>query len=251
MSSPRRHSPLRDGSPDLAHCSTERRFELLGQTKFFSHLRDDGIARVNELFREVHYGQGEWVFHPGDPAEQMFVVAAGQVKLLQHGLEGKDVLFELAAAGDLIGGTAAIDNTRYPDGAQTHTECCLLRIAADDFHTLLAEEPGITLKVLEFAGSQLEQARSAIQGLTSATAEQRVARTLLRLAERHGESGEDGFLIQLPLPQQDLAAMAGTTTETVSRILSQFRQNGLINSGRRWVAVTNLPALEQLADQLG
>ncbi len=238
---------MRDVSPELAHCSTERRHELLGQTQFFSQLDETGIDRVNELFREVHYSQGDWVFRQGDPAAEMFVVAAGQVKLLQHGAEGKDVLFELAAAGDLIGATAAIGNTTYADAAQAHTDTCLLRIASKDFQSLLQEEPGIALKVLAFAGAQLEQARSQVQGLTSATAEQRLARTLLKLADRHGEQGEDGVLIQLPLPQQDLAAMTGTTVETVSRILGQFRRDGLIASGRRWVAVSDLTRLASLA----
>lgn len=235
-------------SKELAHCSTERRFELLGRTQFFSHLDEGALEAVNLRFREVHFSEGDWVYRAGEAAAEMFVVAAGQVKLLQHGPEGKEVLFGLAAAGDLIGGTAAIANTRYPEAAQAHTDICLLRIAREDFQQLLSTEPSITLKVLEFAGTQLEEARSAIQVLSSANVEQRLARTLLKLAERHGKPGEEGMLIQLPLPQQDLAAMTGTTTETVSRILGQFRQEGLINSGRRWVAVADPGALKKVAE---
>lgn len=245
----RRQSPLRDVSEELAHCSTERRHQLLSQTSFFGHLPEAGLDDVNRYFREVHFRAGDWIYHPGDPADRMFVVAAGQVKLLQHGPDGKDVVFGLAAEGDLIGALAAIRTTTYSDGAQAHSDCCLLQIARDDFQALLEQQPGITMKVLEFAGAQLEQAREAISGLSTGSAEQRIARTLLRLAERHGEQGADGLLIQLTLPQQDLAAMTGTTIETVSRTLSQLRQQGLITSGRRWIALTDATALrKQLPD---
>lgn len=243
----RRTSPLREVSPELAHCSTERRFELLGQAHFFSHLSEAELTEVNSRFQEVHYGAGDWIWHPGDEAREMFIVAAGQVKLLQHGADGKDVLFSFAGTGDLIGGLAAVGDTSHPDGAQAHTECCLLRIMQPDFQELLQRQPGIALKVLEFAAEQLEQARATIHGLSSSTAEQRIARALLRLLEKHGEEHEDGQLIQLPLPQQDLAAMTGTTVETVSRVLSQFRHNGLVTTGRRWVAVTDEAGLEALA----
>lgn len=247
MSNIRRQSPLRDFSAELAHCSTERRHELLGQTSFFSHLPAQGLDDVNQYFREVHYAAGDWIYHPGDPADGMFVVAAGQVKLLQHGADGKEVVFHLAAAGDLIGAMAAIRNTSYTDGAQAHSDCCLLQIARDDFQGLLERHHGITMKVLEFAGAQLEQAQESISGLSGGTAEQRITRTLLRLAERHGEQGENGLLIQLSLPQQDLAAMTGTTIETVSRTLSQLKQQDLITSGRRWIAINDVQRLRSHA----
>src|SRR5690625_5933322 len=71
----RRSSPLREVSPELAHCSTERRFELLGQAQFFSHLSEAELTEVNGRFQEVHYGAGDWIWHPGDEAREMFIVA--------------------------------------------------------------------------------------------------------------------------------------------------------------------------------
>lgn len=247
MSAARRSSPLRDISGELAHCSTERRFELLGQTTFFAHLSEVDLEQVNSRFREVHYQAGEFIHQPGAPALDMFVIAAGQVKLLQYAPDGREILFGLASAGDLVGALAAIGNTTHQEGAQAHSDCCLLRIDSSEFQRLLERLPGLALRVLEFAGVRLEEAREAISGLSSATAEQRIARTLLRLAERHGEESAEGLLLQLPLPQQDLAALTGTTIETVSRSLSQWRRQGVITSGRRWIAITDLAGLQAAA----
>jgi CRP-like cAMP-binding protein len=77
--------------------------------------------------------------------------------------------------------------------------------------------------------------------------ERRLAYTLLKLAEKFGQPKELGLLIQVPLSRDDLAEMAGTTTETASRVMSQFQKDGLIDSGRGWVAVTNRDGLEAAA----
>ena len=76
--------------------------------------------------------------------------------------------------------------------------------------------------------------------------ESRLAATLLRLAAKLGEQQADRLLIQLPLSRQDLADMTGATVETVSRIMSQFRKQGLIDSGRRWVAILDRDALADM-----
>lgn len=239
MASTRRVTPLRIIDPEPAHCSTERRYELLGQAQFFAHLPAEKLGAVNERFREVHYEQGAWIWHPGDDATEMFIVAAGQVKLVQHGAEGKDVVLRFAGPGDLIGESAAIGHTTYVTGAQAQTDCCLLRVESNDFQHLLKAEPSIALEVLQFAGEQLEDARQTIRSLSTKSVEQRIASVLLQLAEKHGEQSEHGLLIQLPLPQQDLAAMTGTTVETVSRILTQFKEQNLVQTGRRWVAIVD------------
>lgn len=242
---PARPSPLRDQSSEFAHCSTERRHELLGQARFFSGLDEAELSRVNSVFREVHHPAGTWLHHEGDEATTLAIVAAGQVKLLQHGAAGQDVLLRIAGPGDLIGGFSAIGGS-HPESAQAHTDVCLLNITASDFQELLLGNPRVALEVLSFSAEKLAEARSTIRGLSTEPVETRVARTLLQLAADHGEEGEAGTVIQMPLGQQDLAALAGTTVETVSRILSRFRRDGLTDSGRRWVVLRDRDALAEL-----
>ncbi len=78
--------------------------------------------------------------------------------------------------------------------------------------------------------------------------EQRIAAALLRLAGKLGETRGENVLIQLPFSRQDLATMTGATTETVSRVMSRFSEEGLIKSGRKWVTITDTKRLEQLAE---
>jgi CRP-like cAMP-binding protein len=82
--------------------------------------------------------------------------------------------------------------------------------------------------------------------LSAYTVEQRVVAVLIRLAKKMGEPKRRGILIQFPLSRQDLAAMTATTVETVSRVMSRLSTDGLISSGRKWVAVNDLRALAEL-----
>jgi CRP-like cAMP-binding protein len=85
-----------------------------------------------------------------------------------------------------------------------------------------------------------------IKQLSAYTVDQRIAATLVRLANKLGEQKQKGVLIQLPFSRQDLAAMTGTTVETVSRVMSRFAEQGLISTGRKWVSLNDIERLEQI-----
>lgn len=84
--------------------------------------------------------------------------------------------------------------------------------------------------------------------LSAAPVEQRLAATLLLISEKTGEPWQHGVLLRVPLSREDLASMTGAVTETVSRILSHRRRDGLIETGRRWVAIKDVAALEAVRD---
>ena len=79
-----------------------------------------------------------------------------------------------------------------------------------------------------------------------------MARVLLRLADKLGEDrGSEGIMLEVPLSRADLAGLARSTPESVSRVMSRWKKAGIIDSGRRWTAVLDRPRLEQLADEQG
>jgi CRP-like cAMP-binding protein len=84
--------------------------------------------------------------------------------------------------------------------------------------------------------------------LSVSSVEGRLAHVLLSLGDKLGEQDKVGLLIQLPLGRADLAELIGTTTETVSRMMSQFQKDGLIQTGRRWVAIVDKTSLAELRD---
>jgi CRP-like cAMP-binding protein len=243
----RRRTPVELQVVDPASCSVDLRLQILRGVPFFAGLPPDAVAAVNRLFRERGYQPGDTIYRAGEPASALFVVAAGNVKLLRHTPAGQDVLLDLLAPGELFGSLTVLGDAEYRESAQAHTMCCALGITAADFQTVLRRYPPVALAVLDVVSTRLQAAQDQISGLSAAPAEARVAATLLRLGAKLGQEHDGQLLIQLPLARQDLAAMSGTTTETTSRILSQLRAAGIVASGRQWVAIRDRARLADLA----
>jgi CRP-like cAMP-binding protein len=246
----RRHTPLETEDIEPHMCTVELRLEILGQVPFFVGLAPDQVADVNTLFREHGYTAGETIYFAGDPATRLYVVAAGKVKLMRHTLSGQDVVLDILTPGEFFGSVSALGDEEHPDTAQAQTMCCVLGIAADDFQTVLERYPGIAVRALDMVTSRLKAAHETVRQLSAHPVEQRIAATLLSLAEKLGEEQDEGLLIQVPLSRQDVAEMTGTTPETASRVMSQFRKAGLIRSGRQWVAIADREGLARIAEEL-
>jgi CRP-like cAMP-binding protein len=247
----RRKSPIEQERIEPEACSIDARLDILGRVPFFSGLSTVEIARINPLFRELGFQPDEVIYYAGDEARRLYVVAAGKVKLVRHSMSGKDVLLDILTPGEFFGALSALGDEVYPDTAQAQTIACVLGIGAEAFRSILDAFPAVALRMLDVMSGRLKEAHERIRQLSAHSVERRIAYTLLKLAEKFGELQEVGLLIQVPLSRDDLAEMTGATTETASRVMSQFQKDGLVDSGRQWVAITGRAGLEAiLAEEL-
>jgi CRP-like cAMP-binding protein len=230
------------------HCSPSLRLALLRRVPLFAALDDRSLALVDRRFHERGYTAAETIYFTGDPATTLYVVAVGKVKLLRHAPR-QDVLLDFLAPGELFGSLPVMGDRTYPETAQAQTDCCLLEVLADDFQAILDAHPAVTRALLSVVSERLLAAQATIGQLSAYPVESRVAAALLTLARRFGAAERGVERIQLPLTRQDLADMTGATVETVSRVMSQLRKDGLIRSGRGWVALLDREGLAALADQ--
>ncbi|MCX6082122.1 MAG: Crp/Fnr family transcriptional regulator [Chloroflexi bacterium] len=243
----RRKSPLEINTTEPHSCSVNLRLQILGQVPFFAGLPREEIEKLNRLFRELGYGPNETIFFAGDPAERLFVVADGRVKLMRHSLTGKNVLLDMLTPGEFFGSLSTLGDAVYPDTAEAQTQTCVLSISTDDFRQILERNQSVVLKVLDITAVRLRAAQERVQQLSALPVDGRIANLLLVLGKKFGRPEAEGLLIQVPLARDDIAAMTGTTPETASRVMSQFQKEGLIRTGRQWVAISNQISLEQIA----
>ena len=227
-----RRSPVEPEEVEPQMCSFDMRLDILGRVPFFAGLPRSDVERINEMFHEHGFAPEEAIYHPGDEARRLSVVASGQVKIMRHTLAGQDVLLDILTPGEYFGSLAALGDDVYPDTAQAQTVVCVLGIGAEDFRRVLTSYPSVALKVLDL------------------TVEQRIAYTLLKLGEKLGEPSAEGLLIQMPFSREDLAGMTGTTTATASRVMSHLQKTGLINTGRQWVAIRDEAGLRAIAEEV-
>lgn len=230
------------------HCSPQLRHHILSQARYFSGLSAEALEEVSRRFSELHYPAGSVICHEGGHAERLFFVAHGKVKLLRHSPAGDDVLLDLLPRGALFGGLAPLGTRHYPETAVAQTNSCVLAISGADFQLLLEQHPQITLAVLASVARSLDDARETVRQIITSDVRARIATALLKLAERLGENETGGVLINTPISRQDLAAMIGATPETVSRVMADFKREGLLDSGRQWVRVVDRDGLQQAAD---
>ncbi len=246
---PRPRSPVRLDWIDPAVCSLDYRLKIIRRLSFFSFLPEDAVREINLLFHDKGFSPGQPVYFEGDKAQYLYLVAMGKVKLVRNTASGHEILLDILHGGEYFGNLKLLGADAYAETAIAQTDCCILQISSQDFETILARHPEVTRKVLTAVGKRLEESRELIQQLSTYTVEQRIASALLRLAGKLGEQRDESVLIQLPISRQELAAMTGTTTETVSRVMSRFADSGLIQSGRKWVAVTQRAGLEKLVKE--
>ena len=246
--SERRRSPVEPVSITPArHCTPVQLRRILAGTPFFAPLTVEEIDELAARVRQTDFQTGDTIHRAGDPATHLAIVAAGVVKLSRPTLDGQDVVVSMLTSGDYFGSLADLGDATYTEDATAQTDCCILLATADEFRQWLERYPAVALATLQLVAERLRHAHAAIEQLSAHPVERRVAAALLRLAQQAGRREGTGTLIEMPLSRQDLADMTGAKVETVSRVMSDFRRAGLIESGRRWIAVTDAEQLAAIA----
>ncbi len=249
VASPRRRTPLRSTCAQPHHCPKPMRMRILAQIPLFAGLSENELDSIDKRMVSLSWGEGDQLYRADEPADHLYVIAAGQAKTFHSAANGQDTIVDILAPGDLFGGLSVLGRPIYAETAEALVTTCALRIDTSVFREVLLEHPQIALRVIDEVTSLLGGARSDASQLAGTTVAQRVATTLLRLATKFGQHGAsgDGTLIQLPLSRADLAGMTGSTPESVSRAMSRLRQDGIIDSGRRWTAVLDRDRLASVA----
>lgn len=243
----RRTIPLREIT--LPHqCPRPVRMFVLARAPYFVGLGEEELDRIDRRMQTSSWSAGAYLYHAGDPADSLYVVAEGRVKLSQVTPDGTETVSDILVPGELFGAMGSVGEPYHLQSASALVGTCTLRIGQDDFRQVLATEPVVGLRVLDDVAARLIRAQSDVGGQGTETVAQRTATALLRLADKLGEDrGADGILLEVPLSRADLAGLARSTPESVSRVMSRWRKQGVIDSGRRWTAVLDRQRLEDEA----
>ena len=244
----RRKTPLDHDHIEPHMCDLDLRLYILGRLPFFKGISAKTLQEINGLFIERGFTPGEIIYSEGGSTNRLYVIADGNVKLMRHTHSGKDVMLDILKPGDFFGKLTHSEDDAYSETAHAHTPVCVLSIEGYEFRQLLHQHPPVTLKVMDIMTGRLREAHEMVHLLSVASVEQRVAHVLLKLGDKLGEQDKVGLLIQMPLSRSDLAELTGTTTETASRVMSQIQKEGLIQTGRQWVAITNKSGLAALSE---
>ena len=216
----------------------------------FKGLTEGELSTIAREGRSRRLRPGAYIFRQGAPATTLYLLVAGQVKMTQITPEGHQVLLRVSSPGDTVGAIAVVDKALYPATAQAADSCRLLAWDGDAMLSLMLRFPALAVNILRVVSAHVLEFQDRYRELATERVERRVARALLRLATQAGQSLDNGILIDLALTQQDLAEMTGTTRYTISRMLTDWQQRGLVQTGRERVLIKLPDGLLQIAEDL-
>jgi CRP-like cAMP-binding protein len=227
--------------------SNDDALDVLARSALCEGLGRDAVAALAGRAARVELARGEPFCVEGEPAELLFLVARGVVKLVRALDSGRDVIVELVGPGDVVGEAALTGAGVYDTSAvcvHPSTALAIGRQAAQEFVT---SNPEAVRNVLSLLYDSVRRAHLRVEDLSIFGVRQRIARFLIRLAEWTGRQERGGTVVPLALSRQELAALVGTTMETTIRVMSGFRQQGLVEPARRGVVLRDRAALETVA----
>ena len=219
---------------------------------FFSGLLQGTLDTVRGTYTERSLEKGSFFFQQEDPAEYLYLLATGRVKMCQVTEDGQQVTMRIILPGQLFGGMALLGGTgTYPVSAEALEASTALSWKGESLRALALRDPGLGLRMTELMYAHVQEMQARFRELATERVERRVARALLRLASQAGRRLADGVLIDLPLSRQEIAEMTGTTLFTVSRLLSKWERRGMIDAGRERVVIRKPHELVVIAEDIG
>lgn len=192
---------------------------------------------------------GRAVFFSGDEFRSIFMVRYGHLKKVQHGIEGAEQVTALSMAGDMLGGSG-FANMTYGDSALALEDSELCEIPIRLLHRQFASSPELLRAFHSQLSGEIVEEQFMMQLLATMRAEQKMASYLVRLSERYRERGYSGSRFHLRMTRTDIASHLGLTIESISRLFTSFRKQGLIRVEGREVELIEPKRLRDLAAQI-
>ena len=226
------------------------RTELLGKIGLFQNLTESELQNVVREAGELSFDEGSFLFYQDDLAERIFVLKSGRIKLHQLSTDGQQVLMRVMTPGMMFAAISLVDGAVYPVSAEAAEDSTVLYWSQQTLIGLIQRYPVLAMNAIKVLAGHVREFQDRYRELATERVERRVARAVLRLANQTGVKTDEGVLLNLPLSRQDLAEMSGTTLFTVSRILSQWEEKGLVIARREQLVIRFPHGLVSIAEDL-
>lgn len=181
----------------------------------------------------------------------LFCINSGKVKVYKISSEGKEQILKLAKPGDFLGYRALISEEFYNSSATVIEEGAMCYVPKSDFLEILQKNPAFFRKMAKRVAHELGMMEQKLVTIAQKSVRERLAATLIMLKETYGMEGEESDLIDIALSREDLANIIGTATETVIRLLSDFKTQKLISLQGKKIKVLDHKGLIREADFYG
>ncbi|WP_249866013.1 Crp/Fnr family transcriptional regulator [Paenibacillus konkukensis] len=215
------------------------------EVPIFEHLSASELESIAPLFAERHYKKNTVLFHEGDSGNEFFIIETGVVKIYRMDYT-KEVILSLFREGDYFGEMSLLETGMTRSATvETLASTTMYTLKRSDFIEFLEKSPKLSLKLLQVTMERLRKANEQIYDLTFLDVRTRTIKVIARLAEEHGVSKQSGVTIAMKLTHQQLANMAGTVRESVTKVLQELQEDGIITIDKKMINIKSMSALKE------
>lgn len=213
--------------------------DFLRNVSLFSGLTEEEFVQLAALTHTHQYKKGTYIVMAEDEGEEFFIIRKGQVKVNIVHEDGREIILSLLREGEVFGELSLLDGRPRSANVVAAEPTELITLRRDHFINLIYKHPHIATAMLAELAGRLRKTDLQIEGLALMNVASRVSKTLLNLVVEQGSETEEGIMLERRPTHQELAKMAGTTRETVTRVLSRLEKEGYIRCEGRRILVYN------------
>jgi len=225
----------------------KRALWYLKKIPLFGELAPDSLTKLAEKVELVEVRRRQVVYLPGDPGQSVYFVNGGRVKVSKVTRDGKELTLAYRGPGEIFGELVLIDGGPREEMAEAMDNALLTVVERGEFDQLVQREKTVGFRLTKVLAHRRREVENKIEHLVFKDVNAKLAGLLLRLAGEYGVDDARGTLVAVKITHQEMANLIGSTRETVSLTLSQFKRRGLIQSDGRKVVLTDREGLKAIA----
>ncbi|MCX7570135.1 Crp/Fnr family transcriptional regulator [Tumebacillus sp. DT12] len=221
--------------------------QMLRTIALFRELNPDEIEKIGGLIIRRELEEKTQIFHQGDPLDTVYFIVSGQVKIFRNDDQGREQVVNILQIGDLFPHAGFFQSRAvYPAHSVMLENGVLLALSTTRFRALIESNPALCLKLMSVMESQYLEQQGRLTEMVMHNTFGRLVLLLVRLSRLHGVRQDDGRVhLSVPLTNQDLASMIGTSRETVNRTISQLKKSGVLEITQDHIMILSPEQLEK------
>ena len=212
------------------------RLSFIGPLQLLNGMSQQAVYDFNAMMRITRRRRGEWIFLLGDPADSIYFLREGRIKMTALSEDGQEVLHEIIGPGEMFGDMSAILDIPRTTSAQALEASLLCKIRRKDFETLLSMYPELSFQLLKSVGLRLKQAEAQLVNVICNDVSRRVRETLIDLMVKESGTMPDRP-IKIKITQQDLANLIGASRQKTWQTLKELEDSGVLRLMYRSILV--------------
>ncbi len=229
------HTPV-----ECSHCPSK-------DSGIFCGLKDPELKELSGHKIENTYKKGQTLFMEGNPTYGIFCISKGNIKISKTGENGQEAIVRIATSGEVVGHRSLFTEEYYSATATVLEDSEICFIDKKYILDLIQNNPSIALNLIQKLSKDLGHSENKIASFSSKNVREKFAEFLTVMGKTHGLVENGKKKISLKLTREEMASIVGTATETLIRILSDFKKEGLVELDGKYIVLENEKGIAQEA----